>query len=35
MLGLAMFPLRWIDLERSFTERIWIALAQLGEFHFR
>ena len=31
MLGLAMFPLRWIDLERSFTER-WANSTSGNEF---
>ena len=30
MLGLAVFPLRRVNTERSFAERIGIALAQLG-----
>lgn len=35
MLGLTMFPLRRIDAKSSFTERIRIVLAELGEFNFR
>ena len=34
MLGLAMFPLRRINAEGFFPERIRIALAQLREFNF-
>jgi hypothetical protein len=34
MLSLAVFPLRWINTERFFSERIGIALAKLGEFNF-
>src|SRR6266478_4950964 len=34
MLGLAVFPLRWINAEGSFTERVRIPLAQLREFNF-
>jgi len=33
MLGLAVFPLRWINAEGSFAERIRIPLAQLSEFN--
>src|SRR5207302_2337918 len=33
MLGLAVFPLRWINAESSFPERVRIALAQLRKFN--
>src|SRR6266496_6282348 len=35
MLGLAVFPLRWINAEGFFPERVRIALAQLGKFNLR
>src|ERR1044071_94449 len=35
MLGLAVFPLRRVNAERFFAERIGIALAKLGELNFR
>ena len=35
MIGLAMFPLRWINAEGFFAERIGVALAKLREFNFR
>jgi hypothetical protein len=34
MLSLAVFPLRRINAEGFFPERIRIALAELGEFNF-
>src|SRR5437588_1380270 len=34
MLGLAVFPLRWINAKSSFPERVRIPLAQLRELNF-